>query len=160
VVDPSIRQRRVGALMRSSLPDLCFGITSERLGVSLQNPMSRTQSPGLRDRGFLSLFVYRGVPNQTASAALVSWSPRARQTALWQVSTAGSSPRRSGRFQNKCGMKLQGMNPRLRELVALVVLAAFGCGLALSQGDLLFVAIFGAACAVTIIEAIRVCGER
>jgi hypothetical protein len=34
-------------------------------------------------------------------------------------------------------MKLQGMNPRLRELVALVVLAAFGCGLALSQGDLL-----------------------
>jgi hypothetical protein len=57
-------------------------------------------------------------------------------------------------------MKLQGMNPRLRELVALVVLAAFGCGLALSQGDLLFVAIFGAACAVTIIEAIRVCGER
>jgi alkylhydroperoxidase/carboxymuconolactone decarboxylase family protein YurZ len=40
-------------------------------------------------------------------------------------------------------MKLQGMNPRLRELVALAVLAAFGCGLALSQGDLLLVAIFG-----------------
>ena len=39
-------------------------------------------------------------------------------------------------------------DPRLRELVALAVLAAFGCGLALSQGDLLFVAIFGAACAV------------
>jgi hypothetical protein len=57
-------------------------------------------------------------------------------------------------------MKLQGMNPRLRELVALVVLAAFGCGLALSQGDLLFAAIFGAACAVTIIEGIRVWGER
>ena len=36
-------------------------------------------------------------------------------------------------------------DPRLRELVALAVLAAFGCGLALSQGDLLFVAIFGAA---------------
>jgi alkylhydroperoxidase/carboxymuconolactone decarboxylase family protein YurZ len=57
-------------------------------------------------------------------------------------------------------MKLQGMNPRLRELVALAVLAAFGCGLALSQGDLLFVVIFGAACAVTVIEAMRVCGER
>jgi hypothetical protein len=57
-------------------------------------------------------------------------------------------------------MKLQGMNPRLRELVELVGLAAFGCGLALSQGDLLFVAIFGAACAVTTVEAIRVCGER
>ena len=47
------------------------------------------------------------------------------------------------------------MNPRFRELVALTVAAAFGCDLALSQGDLLFVAIFGAACAVTIIEAIR-----
>ena len=31
-------------------------------------------------------------------------------------------------------MKLQGMNPRLRELVALAVLSVFGCGLALSQG--------------------------
>jgi hypothetical protein len=39
-------------------------------------------------------------------------------------------------------------DPRLRELVALAVLGAFGCGLALSQGDLLFVAIFVAACAV------------
>ena len=61
----------------------------------------------------------------------------------------------SGRLQNKCEMKLPWMNPRLRELVALAVLAAFGCGLALSQGDLLFVAIFGAACAMTIIETIR-----
>ena len=52
-------------------------------------------------------------------------------------------------------MKLLWMNPRLRELVALAVAAAFGSGLALSQGDLLFVAIFAAACAVTIIEAIR-----
>jgi len=61
----------------------------------------------------------------------------------------------SGRLQNKCEMKLPWMNPRLRELVALAVLAAFGCGLALSQGDLLFVAIFGAACPMTIIETIR-----
>ena len=52
-------------------------------------------------------------------------------------------------------MKLQGMNPRLRELAALGVLAALGCGLALSQGDLLFAAIFGAACTLTIVEAIR-----
>jgi uncharacterized membrane protein YeaQ/YmgE (transglycosylase-associated protein family) len=34
-------------------------------------------------------------------------------------------------------------------------LAALGCGLAAVQGDLLFVAIFGAATVVTIIEAIR-----
>jgi hypothetical protein len=52
-------------------------------------------------------------------------------------------------------MKLPCTDPPFRELVALAVLAAFGCGLALSQGDVLFAAIFGAACAVTIIEAIR-----
>jgi alkylhydroperoxidase/carboxymuconolactone decarboxylase family protein YurZ len=52
-------------------------------------------------------------------------------------------------------MKRRRMDPRLRELVALAALAAFGCGLALSQGDLLFVAVFGAACALTIIEAMR-----
>jgi hypothetical protein len=52
-------------------------------------------------------------------------------------------------------MKLPWTDPRFRELVALAVLAAFGCGLALSQGDLLFAAIFGAAFAVTIIEATR-----
>jgi uncharacterized membrane protein YeaQ/YmgE (transglycosylase-associated protein family) len=52
-------------------------------------------------------------------------------------------------------MKLPWMDPPLRELVALSALAALGCGLAAVQGDLLFVAIFGAACALTIIEAIR-----
>src|SRR5262249_39266682 len=61
----------------------------------------------------------------------------------------------AGGLQKKCGMKMPGMNPRLRELVALAVLAAFGCGLALSQGDLLFVAIFGGACAMIIIGAVR-----
>jgi hypothetical protein len=47
------------------------------------------------------------------------------------------------------------MDPRVRELVMLSALAALGCGLAAAQGDLVFVVIFGAACAVTIIEAIR-----
>jgi hypothetical protein len=47
------------------------------------------------------------------------------------------------------------MDPRVRELVMLSALAGLGCGLAAVQGDLLFVAIFSAACAVTIIEAIR-----
>ena len=74
-----------------------------------------------------------------------------------QMTSPGPSRARdgSGRFQNKREMKLPWMDPGLRELVALAVLAALGCGLALSQGDLLFAAIFGAACAVTIIEAIR-----
>ncbi len=47
------------------------------------------------------------------------------------------------------------MAPALRDLIALALLAGLGCGLAAVQGDLLFVAIFGAACAVTIIQAIR-----
>jgi len=59
----------------------------------------------------------------------------------------------------KCEMKALWMDPGVRELAALSALAALGCGLAAARGDLLFVAIFGAACAVTIIEAIDVCSE-
>jgi hypothetical protein len=47
------------------------------------------------------------------------------------------------------------MDPRVQELAALSALAALGCGLAAVQGDLLFVAIFGVACVVSIIEAVR-----
>jgi len=47
------------------------------------------------------------------------------------------------------------MEPRLHELVALAALAALGYGLASAVGDLWFAAIFGAACAVATIEAIR-----
>jgi len=64
-------------------------------------------------------------------------------------------PAGPGAFKIKCEVKLPWMDPRLQELVALAFLAAFGCGLALSQDNLLFAAIFGAACAATIIEAIR-----
>jgi hypothetical protein len=52
-------------------------------------------------------------------------------------------------------MKAPWTDPSLRELVALAALAAFRCGLALVRGDLLFLIIFGAASAVTIIEAVR-----
>jgi hypothetical protein len=47
------------------------------------------------------------------------------------------------------------MMPGLRELIALSLLAGLGCGFALVQGDLLFVAVFGGAIAMMIIEAIR-----
>jgi len=47
------------------------------------------------------------------------------------------------------------MDPGIGEVAALSALSALGCGLAAAQGDLVFVVIFGAACAVTIIEAIR-----
>jgi hypothetical protein len=52
-------------------------------------------------------------------------------------------------------MKAPRIDPGLRELIGLSLMAGGGCGLALSQGDLLFIAIFGAACAVTIIESMR-----
>jgi hypothetical protein len=47
------------------------------------------------------------------------------------------------------------MTPGLRELIALSLLAGLGCGFAWVQGDLLFVAVFGAAIAMMTIEAIR-----
>jgi hypothetical protein len=47
------------------------------------------------------------------------------------------------------------MDPALRELLALAALAAFGCGLALAQSDFLFAAIFAAASAMVIVEALR-----
>jgi hypothetical protein len=47
------------------------------------------------------------------------------------------------------------MDPGVRELVVLSSLAALGCGLAATQGDLLFVAPFGTVNLVTIIEAVR-----
>jgi hypothetical protein len=52
-------------------------------------------------------------------------------------------------------MKPPRIDPDMRELIGLSLIAAGGCGLALSQGDFLFAAIFGAACAVATIEAIR-----
>jgi hypothetical protein len=47
------------------------------------------------------------------------------------------------------------MAPGLRELTALSLLAAFGCGLAWAHGDTLFAAVFGGAAAITVIDAIR-----
>jgi len=52
-------------------------------------------------------------------------------------------------------MKAPWMDPGLRELIGLSMLAGGGCGLAFAQGDLLFVAVFGVASAMAVIEAIR-----
>ena len=48
--------------------------------------------------------------------------------------------------QHPCSDESPLERPKLRELLALAALATFGCGLALAQGDLLFLAIFAAAC--------------
>ena len=52
-------------------------------------------------------------------------------------------------------MKSPWADSGVRELVALSFLAAFGCGLAWAHDDLIFVAVFGGASAMTIVEAIR-----
>jgi hypothetical protein len=114
------------------------------------------QAPGPA-RGFLLPSVDRQASNQGGKCGvgqLVICNPADDSV---QMTSPGPSHQPAGRgaFKIKCEMKLPWMDPRLRELVALAVLAALGCGLALSQGDLLFAAIFAAACAATIIEAIR-----
>jgi hypothetical protein len=52
-------------------------------------------------------------------------------------------------------MKPPRIDAGLRELIGLSLTAGGACALAFSEGDSLFVAIFAAACAITIIEAIR-----
>jgi hypothetical protein len=47
------------------------------------------------------------------------------------------------------------MAPGLRELIALSLIAGLGFGLAMARGDLFFLAVFGGASAMTIIEALR-----
>jgi hypothetical protein len=65
-----------------------------------------------------------------------------------------SHARRVGAILKTSEMKPR-IDPGLRDLLGLFLLAGGGCGLALSQGDLLFVAIFGGACAVIAIETLR-----
>jgi len=52
-------------------------------------------------------------------------------------------------------MKAPQSDSGLRELMGLSLLACGGCVLALLHGEFLFGVIFGTACAVTIIEAMR-----
>jgi hypothetical protein len=52
-------------------------------------------------------------------------------------------------------MKAPWTDPGLRELFALLMLAALGCGLALAVDDLLFAGIFAAAIGATVIGAMR-----
>ena len=83
-----------------------------------------------------------------------SWKCRITAASVLGIESVALAGR--GASKNKCDMKsILQMDPRMRELVMLSALAALGCGLAAVQGDLLFVAIFGVTCAVTIIEAIR-----
>jgi hypothetical protein len=66
------------------------------------------------------------------------------------------SLQRLGAFRSRHSIESSvDMASDLRELIALSLLAGFGFGLALARGDLLFVAVFGLASALAIMEAIR-----
>ena len=51
--------------------------------------------------------------------------------------------------------KRYAMAPRSWELIALSLLAGLGFGLALDRGDLIFIAVFGAACGMAIVAAMQ-----
>jgi hypothetical protein len=54
-----------------------------------------------------------------------------------------------------CSIRKHDMASGLRELIALSLLAGLGFGLALARGDLIFVAVFGAACAMATIGGMQ-----
>jgi hypothetical protein len=62
--------------------------------------------------------------------------------------------RRVGALPRSIRKQCVDMAPRW-ELIALSLLAAIGLGLALGRGDLIFVAVFGAACAMAIIGGMQ-----
>jgi hypothetical protein len=83
------------------------------------------------------------------------WVPLLQVPWSWQVPARRFDSGGSGRFQNKARRKVSADGPTGAGAGnALSALAALGCGLAAAQGDLLFIALFGAASVVAIIEAI------
>ncbi len=85
----------------------------------------------------------------------VTLEPRKRQRPLVGVPALLLKRVRPTHIDPWMGFMHRGMDRRIWELAALSALAGLGCGLAAVQGDLLFVALFGAASVVTIVETIR-----
>ena len=69
----------------------------------------------------------------------------------------GPMARRAGALTYPRSIRKQcvDMAPRSWELIALSLLAGIGFGLALDRGDAIFVAVFGAACAMAIIGGMQ-----
>jgi hypothetical protein len=84
-----------------------------------------------------------------------TWAGPLEPSTLCQAPSGRCNPAVRGAIQKAREMKAPRIDPGLRELLGLSLLALGGCSLALLQGDLLFAAIFAAACAVATIEAIR-----
>jgi hypothetical protein len=83
-----------------------------------------------------------------------SWSRRAQYASA--PARRFESPRGAGRVLTRGSIRNDlNMAPRSWELTALSLLAGFGFGLALDRGDLIFVAVFGAACGMAIVGGMQ-----
>ena len=134
-----------------ALPDLCGGIVSERLEFPSGRFLLWT-SPGLTPGLFF-------VPRQCSGPpALPRGNVRPERESHRQIRSRLRGPVKDDHAGLSHAIQIGSsvdMAPALRDLIALALLAGLGCGLALAHGDLFFAAVFGVACAVTIIEAIR-----
>src|SRR5262249_1643612 len=129
--------RRIG----SSSPVAAIG-----LGIRRLHPNGHSQNAHACDTG-QSAYTH----HQRGSSALKTSATLAR--CRRQV-PACRSLRRVGAITYPQIANSVDIMPGSRELIALTLLAALGCGLALAHGDFLFVAVFGGAIAMTI-ETIR-----
>ena len=83
-----------------------------------------------------------------------SWSRRAQYASA--PARRFESPRGAGRVLTRGSIRNDvNMAPRSWELIALSLLAGLGFGLALDRGDLIFVAVFGAACGMAIVGGMQ-----
>jgi hypothetical protein len=95
-----------------------------------------------------------GVRCRGPSQPVVPAAGRGAHSRCQLFANAAIAPSRVGAL-SKIASEMKAPDARLSELLGLSLLATGGCVLALSQDDFLFATIFGTACAVATIEAIR-----
>jgi hypothetical protein len=144
-VEPHLRAGLAGDDAEAIMLDFVQPLAAGRQLIGFGGE-ARRDEPGRQDTLKSAHFLLRVLPVMA----------RGRGGSLWQVPAAGSSPRRSGRFTYpRSNANVLDMAPGLRELIALSLLAGLGCGVALAHGDLIFVAIFACAIAMTTNETMR-----
>jgi hypothetical protein len=134
---------------------LQFGSTDRSEALAVRLGRFKRRAPSDRERQVRPTGFWNRVPG----GAL--WISPRYQTRV--VSSPGPSlaSRRVGaltqcaRFRPRWKMKPPRIDPGLRELIGLSLIAGGACALALSRGRFLFVGFFAAACAMTINEAMR-----
>ena len=99
-----------------------------------------------------------GKPGLLRGSGVFSWPRRAQSTCVVASPGPSRSPWRgaAGRLLTRVQFaNSMHMAPRSWELIALSLLAGLGFGLALDRGDLIFIAVFGAACGMAIVAGMQ-----